>query len=139
MNFSALFTTHRATIIQFLKFGTVGALGFVLDRSLYFFGRDALGCGAYGSAYFSFPFVVAFTWIGNRLFTFRGQSTGSIHEQAMKFFAVCAVGLVLNRGTFSALTYMLPLVRDYPTLGLLAGTGAGMFFNFFLSRRLVFR
>jgi putative flippase GtrA len=130
---------HRATIIQFLKFGTVGVGGFFVDLTMLHVALDLLGLDHYTSAFFSFPFAVTATWIGNRLFTFRGQNSGSVHAQWMRFFAVCAVGLVLNRGTYSLLTYTMPLVYAHPVLGLLAGTGAGMFFNFFFSKKLVFR
>jgi putative flippase GtrA len=73
------------------------------------------------------------------MFTFRGKSQGSIRAQWAKFFTVSACGLVLNRGTFCLLTATIPLVYTYPVLGLLAGTGAGMFFNFFFAKKLVFR
>jgi putative flippase GtrA len=134
-----LFDTHKATVIQFIKFGTVGFVGFFIDWSLFTFGFKVLNLGHYGSALFSFPFTVTLTWIGNRFFTFRGASTGSVHAQWMRFMVVCGVGLVLNRGTFSLLTATVPLVYNYPVLGLLGGTAAGMFFNFFFAKKLVFR
>lgn len=130
---------HRALIIQFMKFGTVGFFGFFVDWAFLHLGLDVLGLGHYGSAYFSFPFAATFTWLGNRHFTFRGKNEGSAHAQWMRFLTVSAGGLVLNRGTYSLLTGMVPLVYTYPALGLLAGTGAGMFFNFFFARKLVFK
>jgi len=130
---------HRAVIIQFLKFGLIGFGGFFVDLAMFHVALDVLGINHYLSALFSFPFAVTATWIGNRLFTFRGQNSGSIHVQLMRFAAVCAVGLILNRGMFSLLTYTVPLVYAYPVLGLLGGTAAGMFFNFFFSKKLVFR
>lgn len=133
------FAAHRAIIRQFLKFGLVGFLGFFVDFGFFHIGLDIFGLGHYGSALFSFPFAVTFTWAGNRLFTFRGKNEGSIHAQWARFAVVCVLGLVLNRGTFSILTASVPLVYQYPILGLLAGTGAGMFFNFFFARKLVFR
>jgi putative flippase GtrA len=139
MMLSSLFTTHRALILQFLKFGTVGFFGFFVDLALFHLGFDVIGLNHYASALFSFPFVVTFTWAGNRFFTFRGKSQGSAHAQWLRFFMVCGVGLVLNRGTFSLCTALIPLVYEHPVLGLLAGTGAGMFFNFFLARKLVFK
>jgi len=130
---------NRETIRQFLKFGAIGFAGFVVDWVFLHIGLDWLGFGHYGSAFFSFPFAATFTWIGNRLFTFRGKNEGSIHTQWVKFLTVSAVGFVLNRGTYSLLTATLPLVYTYPILGLMAGTGTGMFFNFFFSKKLVFK
>ena len=134
-----LLDKHREIIIQFLKFGTIGVLGFGVDWAFFHIGFDGLGFNRDISAYFSFPFAVTATWIGNRLFTFRGLNRGSAHAQWLRFFAVCAIGFVLNRGTFSILTHSVALVYTYPVLGLMAGTGAGMFFNFFFSKKLVFR
>ena len=135
-----LFKAQRTTIIQFLKFGVVGGAAFVLDVALFHVGLDLLHFNRYGSALFSFPFCATFAWIGNRLFTFRhSQKNMGLTEQWARFFAVATIAIVINRGTFSALTATVPLVYDYPALGLMAGTGAGMFFNFFFARRMVFK
>lgn len=130
---------HLVTAKQFFKFGVVGFFGFFVDAGFLHVGLDWLGLNHYAAAFFSFPFAATFTWFGNRLFTFRDKTEGSAHAQWMRFLSVCAGGIVLNRGTYSLLTATVPLVYTYPTLGLLAGTAAGMFFNFFLSRKLVFR
>jgi putative flippase GtrA len=139
MPLSSLLETHRPTILQFAKFGTIGFVGFFIDLGFFHIGLDVLGLGHYGSALFSFPFAASFGWFGNRHFTFRGKREGTAHAQWMRFLTVCGIGLVLNRGTFSLLTATVPIVYTYPILGLLAGTGAGMFFNFFFSKKLVFK
>lgn len=130
---------HRALIIQFFKFGTVGFVGFFVDLAFFHVGFDLLHLSHDFSACFSFPFAATFTWVGNRMFAFRGKNQGSIHSQWMRFLAVTSCGFFLNRGTFSLLTHTLDIVYSYPVLGLMAGTGAGMFFNFFFARKLVFK
>ncbi len=130
---------QRAIIVQFLKFGTVGFFGFFVDYGFFHLALDVFGFGHYGSALFSFPFAATFGWIGNRSFTFRRDYKGHAGAQWMRFLVVTFIGLILNRGTFSILTATVHLVYQYPVLGLLAGTGAGMFFNFFFARRMVFR
>jgi putative flippase GtrA len=128
----------RETAQQFFKFGIVGAVGFVVDSAFLYFGIYALGFGRVTAGLFSFPFAVTATWIGNRHFTFRDAPPMPAVQQLAKFAAVCAVGLVFNRGTYSLLVSTVPFVYDHPIIGLLAGTGAGMFFNFFAARRHVF-
>ncbi|MDE1900102.1 MAG: GtrA family protein [Alphaproteobacteria bacterium] len=128
----------RGTVRQFAKFGAVGALGFVVDSAFLYFGIYVLGLGRVAAGFFSFPFAVTFTWFGNRVFTFRDAAPMPVARQLSKFAAICAVGLVFNRGTYSLLVHNVPLVYHYPVLGLLAGTAAGMFFNFFAARRHVF-
>jgi len=45
----------------------------------------------------------------------------------------------VNYGTYAALIALVPLVSAHPVIGVAAGAIAGMFGNFVLSRRLVFR
>jgi len=134
-----LLFANKTTILQFLKFGIVGVIGFIVDWIFLHVGIDALGLSRVAAGLFSFPFAVTVTWIGNRLFTFRHAKREPMARQWAKFATVCAVGIVFNRGTYSLLVSTIPLVYTYPVLGLLAGTAAGMFFNFFASRRVVFR
>jgi putative flippase GtrA len=136
---NAFIDLHRATGIQFLKFGAIGAISFVFDNGFVYFGIDQLGLTRTLAGLFSFPFVAVFSWAGNRYFTFRHARRGSPHAQFIRFVLVCCIGLVFNRGAYTFLVNTVPLVYDHPVLGLLAGTAAGMFFNFFLSRKLVFR
>jgi putative flippase GtrA len=135
---------HRSTIAQFIKFGTVGGAGFFLDNILIYAGMHGLGLSPIAAGLFSFPFVVVFTWLGNRLYTFRDSKPMPMHVQLARFVAVCAIGLIFNRGTYSLLVGEVPLVMVYtllgvPVIAVIAGTAAGMFFNFFASKKLVFR
>lgn len=129
----------RETAIQFLRFGVVGVFGFVVDVGFFHIALDILSLGRYGSAVFSFPFAVTFTWLGNRVVTFKDRNAGHAAAQWARFAAVCAVGFVLNRGTYSLLVMSFPLVYNYPVLGLLGGTMAGMAFNFVFAKKIVFR
>jgi putative flippase GtrA len=132
-------TLDRTLITQFLKFGVVGFVGFVVDTTLTYTGIYELGLNRVVAGLVSFPFAVTVTWIGNRLFTFAGARHMPMARQWARFFIVCAVGIVFNRGTYSLLVTTAPLAYKYPVLGLLAGTAVAMFFNFFVSRKLVFR
>jgi putative flippase GtrA len=62
-----------------------------------------------------------------------------MHRQLVMFLIANAIGFVLNRGTYIVLIATQPLFRAHLVLAIAAGAGAGMFVNFFLSRRLVFR
>lgn len=124
---------------QFCKFGLVGMLGFAVDAAFLYIGIHALGLDRIPAGFFAFPFAVTATWIGNRLYTFKDSPREPLARQWTKFASVCAIGLVFNRGTYSLMVWALPLVYTYPVLGLLGGTAAGMFFNFFASKKLVFK
>jgi len=126
------------TARQFFKFGIVGAVGFGVDTVMLYFGIGVLGLGRVAAGLFSFPFAVTATWIGNRVYTFPEAQPMSAAKQLAKFAIVCAIGLVFNRGTYSLLVTTIHFVYDYPVIGLLGGTAAGMFFNFFAARKHVF-
>lgn len=129
---------HHATLRQFVKFGIIGVLGFGVDSLMLYVGIDALGLSRVAAGYFSFPFAVIATWIGNRFFTFRDAKPMPAAKQFAKFLIVCAIGLTFNRGTYTLLVTQSAFVYAHPVIGLLAGTCAGMFFNFFAAKRHVF-
>jgi len=129
---------HRQLAAQFLRFGVVGLLGFMWDTATVYGMRSFLGLtGAMILAYFV---AASMNWLMNRLWTFRGiGSAGSLLRQWGTFIAANSLGFLLNRGTALVLVDTLPICNSYPVLALVAGTAAGMFSNFTLSRRLVFR
>lgn len=129
----------EALVVQFLKFGIVGVIGLLVDIGALEFCMTMFGMGPYAGRLVSFLVAASVTWICNRLFTFRGQGAGPAHVQWVKFLAACTGGFALNYGTYAALIATVPLVHDHPSLGVAAGAIAGMFFNFFAARRVVFR
>ena len=130
---------QRAAIAQeFLRFGVVGAIGFVADTAVLY-GAIALGSGLYLGRALSYLAAATTTWALNRAWTFRGRGDGPAQRQWALFVAVNLIGFVLNYGTYAALVTFVPLVAAHPVLGVAAGSIAGMFTNFALSRQVVFR
>jgi putative flippase GtrA len=125
------------TLVQFLMFGTVGAIGFVADTATVYAFRYSLGL--YGAGAVAYCVAASVTWLLNRLWTFRGQGSGPAHQQWARFLMVNLGGFVLNRGTYAALVTFVPLCADEPVYAVGAGAIAGMFLNFSLSRAMVFR
>ncbi|WP_137124330.1 GtrA family protein [Roseomonas sp. HF4] len=129
----------RAAIAQeFLRFGVVGTVGFVTDTAVLY-GALALGAGLYLGRAISYVSAATVTWALNRAWTFRGRGAGPVHRQWALFVVVNLVGFALNYGTYALLVTFVPLVAAHPVLGVAAGSVTGMFTNFALSRRLVFR
>ncbi len=127
---------NPAMIAQFLRFGTVGAIGFVIDTAVVYALRGMLGL--YGAGMVSYLAAASSNWALNRAWTFRGPHRGPAHRQWMRFMATNLAGFVLNRGTYAALVTWVPLCAAQPVFAVAAGSVAGMFVNFALSRRLVF-
>jgi putative flippase GtrA len=127
----------RATILQFLRFGVVGGLGFLVDTGTVYLLRGPLGL--YWAGALAYPVAASFTWAVNRFWTFRGQGAGSAGAQWVRFLAANLLGFALNRGTYFLMITISAICAAHPVIAVAAGAGAGMFVNFDLSRRLVFR
>ncbi len=134
----ALTEARRLLLLQFMRFGVVGVIGFLCDASTVYAMRHVIGqVGAMILAYFV---AASMNWLINRLWTFRGVGgAGNLLRQWGIFLAANSLGFLLNRGTALTLTYTVPFIDQHVVLALVAGTLAGMFSNFTLSRRLVFR
>ncbi len=122
---------------QFLRFGVIGTMGFVWDTLIVYALAPRLGTTWAGMV--SYVVAASINWALNRVWTYRHIAHGAAGRQLALFLAANSVGLVLNRGTYLLLIAHVPLCRTYLVLPVAAGGIAGMFVNFFLSRRLVFR
>jgi putative flippase GtrA len=125
------------TVLQFLRFGVVGTIGFVVDTAVLYAGL-ALGLGLYGGRAVSYLAAATTTWALNRAWTFRGQGQAPVIRQWALFVAINLVGFAFNYGTYAALIATVAFVAQYPVIGVAAGSLAGMLGNFLLSRRFVF-
>lgn len=129
----------RKVIEQFLRFGVVGTVGFLVDSAVLL-GMLALGLGPYGGRVVSYVAAASTTFALNRAWTFRAAPRDApMGAQWGRFLVLNLVGFAANYGTYAALIATTPLVAAHPVLGVAAGSVAGMFINFGLSRRFVFR
>jgi len=130
-------TSWRRMLPQFLRFGVVGVIGFGVDTGVVYALRGLVGI--YAAGLISYLVAASGNWLLNRVWTFRGHGRGSAFRQWLMFLAANSVGFVLNRGVFFSLVAAFALVHRVPVIGIAAGTLAGMFANFALSHRLVFK
>ncbi len=126
-----------ALLWQFCRFGLVGLSGAVVDTAVIYGTRAWLGL--YGAGALSYLLAATWTFQCNRVFTFAGRGSGPLYRQWLAFMGVNLVGLVFNRGAYFALVTWSVTCQVYPVLAVAVGAVAGMFFNFALARRLVFR
>ena len=126
-----------AVMREFARFGAVGLLGLIVDTATVYATRHSLGL--YGAGIVAYFTSATFNWVLNRIFTFRGRGSGPVHRQWAMFLVTNLLGFVLNRSTYAALVTFVPIAAEQPVIATAAGSVAGMFVNFNLSRRLVFR
>ena len=129
---------RAALVIQFLRFGVVGGCGFMVDTAVVYGTRGWIG--NYWAAVPAYIIAATGNWLLNRVWTFRGQgSSAPMHRQWTMFLATNLVGFALNRGAYWTLITISVLCSDNPVIAIAVGSISGMFANFLLSRRLVFR
>jgi putative flippase GtrA len=131
-----------ALLVQFLMFGMVGTIGFLVDTGVVYALRHRLGL--YGAGVAAYLVAASVTWALNRIWTFRGHVRSAPHHQQwigqwVRFLIANLGGFVLNRGTYALLVTFVPLCAEQPVFAVAAGVIPAMFLNFGLSRRLVFR
>lgn len=130
-------SAHVALLRQFFKFGVAGAAGFCFDTLTVYTLRGALGL--YGAGVVAYVVAASVNWSINRAWAFRGRGAHPAHRQFGLFLLTSLVGFSLNRGVYAALVTWSALCARQPVIALAAGTGAGMFINFGMARRVVFR
>ncbi len=126
------------TIRKFFLFGIAGGAGFVVDTAVLYALKGALG--PYGARVISFICAVLATWLINRSFAFKGQSANlPIWREFLHYLGAMILGGAVNYAVYAVLVATIPLVAEQPVLGVAAGVIAGMFVNFLLADKLVFK
>ncbi len=129
----------QGLIAQFLRFGVVGTIGFLIDYATLM-AAVALGAGPYGGRVLSYIVAASAVFALNRAWTFRDRRGGAaLRTQWGLYLLLNLVGFAANYGTYAAITAWTELGARHLVLGVAAGSLAGMFINFTLSRQLVFR
>lgn len=128
---------------RFLRFGAVGAAGFVVDEAVLTVLHLLLGLDPYSARAVSIFCAATFTWCGNRTFTFAEHAASGGAGQVLRewgtFMLANGVGALVNYGVYSACVRFAPMPLGHPLIATAIGVGVGMVFNFTLSKRFVFR
>lgn len=129
----------QKTIMQFLRFGVVGVAGFLVDAGILT-AMLWVGLGPYAGRVVSYLAAASTTFALNRAWTFRSAARDApVAAQWGRFVLLNLIGFAANYGTYAALIAGTETVAAHPVIGVAAGSLAGMFLNFGLSRRYVFK
>lgn len=130
-----------AQLSTLVRFGLVGALGFVVDASVLHVLVSYAGMHLLLARACSFVCAATTTWAANRVFTFAvvPRLGRALLAEWAAYFAASLGGGCVNYLVFAAAVRLSPVLHDFPTLAVALGTLAGMVFNFLMYSRYVFR
>lgn len=122
------------------KFGTVGAFAFVLDNGLWWILlHGPLDGSATKARIISACTATLFSWVANRLWTFRHRRQANITREVVLFFIINGVGIIISSGFTWIAQYPLG-ITDAKWLGFagVVGIGVATILRFFAYRFWVF-
>ncbi|MCU7726694.1 GtrA family protein [Actinoplanes sp. KI2] len=135
----------QALIREVGKFGTVGAVSFAVDLTVFNVLLQ-LGLETLFAKTISTVIATTVAFVGNRFWTWRHRSHTNMARQYTMFFVLNAIGLGIGLACLAISHYGLGQI--WPALqtpladnisGLLIGTAFGTLFRFWSYKRFVFR
>ncbi len=133
-----------ARIIELVRFGSVGAVAYVVDLGVFnllcFGPGQVMGHKPLTAKVISVSLATLVAWVGNRYWTFQGRRTDTKTRELMGFAVVNIGGLLIGVGCLAFSHYVLdlrtPLADNISAngVGLLLGTA----FRYVAYRRFVF-
>lgn len=123
---------------QILRFGAVGAVGFVVDGGLLWV-LTASGTDAYLARAISFPVAVVVTWALNRNWTFRAtKGIQTRRREFSRYFGVQAIGSLTNYAIYASWIAALGASQAMILTGFVIGSAIGAIVNFLGARHFAF-
>lgn len=122
----------------FLRYGLVGATGFVVDALILHAATHA-GLNYFSGRLVSFSVAVVCTWQLNRSFTFRTPAAHGKAKEAALYVAVQCAGGAANIGVYSAAILIAPVLKDWLLIPLAVGSAAGLGLTYLGSKHLAFK
>ncbi|WP_343949685.1 GtrA family protein [Nonomuraea longicatena] len=134
-----LYERFASLVQELTKFGTVGAIAFVIDTAMYNVFLFAVDMGAMTSQVLATIISTTFAYAGNRWWTFRHREQSGLGREYFLFFLLNGVALLFNVLTIGFAKWTLEL--DDPVslnIARLVGVGLGTLFRFWSYKRWVF-
>lgn len=123
--------------MQILRFAAVGTIGFVADTIVLLGLVKGLDIPPLPGRIVSFVCAASVTYWLNRRFTFQRSAVSP--TQWLRYVLTTGVGALINIGAFHAWVSTAGTDSTQLVLGSAIGSLLALFFNYFVSRTLVFR
>jgi len=123
---------------RFLKFGMVGAIGFVVDAGVLQALVALAGWGPVAARAVSVPVAVLATWLLNRNITF-DRHEGPAWRSLARYGAVSAGGACVNFVVYTLQVLLSAAMAAQPLVPLAVASLAALVVNYLGSRHFAFR
>ena len=135
----SLQTRLRAAFHELAKFGTVGALAFVVDVGLFNLVLQAAPHKPLTAKVISTVVAASLAYVLNRAWSFRHRQRSSVRREYTLFFLLNAIGLAIALGCLGVSHYLLGFHSKLAdnVAGNIFGVGLGTLFRFWSYRRFV--
>lgn len=124
---------------QFTSFVSAGAIGFLIDASIFLTLTQQGGWSIPWARALSALCSITATWIINRHLTFAAQRSRNKGAEYTRYLLAQIVGLAINLGTFAVCLAAAPTMRRYPIVALVVGASTALLVNFLTARSIAFR
>ena len=124
---------------QFLRFGLVGVVGFVVDAGVLQALISLAGWGPIAARLVAVPTAVFATWLLNRTITFPESHGGPVLRSLWRYAVVSAAGASVNFCVYTALVFASATMAAMPILPLAIGSIIALIVNFLGSKHFAFR
>ncbi|TMR13509.1 GtrA family protein [Nonomuraea turkmeniaca] len=134
-----LYDRFASLVHELAKFGSIGAIAFVLDTGVYNLFLLGLGWGPLTSKVLATTISATFAYAGNRFWTFRHREQSGLGREYFLFFMLNGIALLFGLLVIGFTTYTLNL-DDGLSLNIanFVGVGLGTLFRYWSYKKWVF-
>ncbi|MEO3886234.1 GtrA family protein [Nonomuraea sp. B5E05] len=134
-----LYERFASLLHELAKFGSIGAIAFLIDTGAYNLFLLGVDVGPLTSKVFATTISATFAYLGNRYWTFRHREQSGLGREYFLFFLLNGIALLFGLLVIGFTTYTLHL--DDPLSANIAniiGVGLGTLFRFWSYKKWVF-
>ncbi|MEV0996619.1 GtrA family protein [Nonomuraea sp. NPDC050202] len=134
-----LYQRFSSLVNELAKFGSIGAVAFLIDTGLLNLLNVVIGLGPLTSKVLATTISTTFAYAGNRFWTFRHREQSGLRREYFLFFLLNGIALLFGMLTIGFTTYTLNL-HDPVSFNIanIVGVGLGTLFRYWSYKKWVF-